>query len=49
MTKFTRPKHIFPRSDSRVEMDNLFNSLWEASLKPLSSIDKVVFGGQEFI
>jgi len=49
MTKFTRPKHIFPRSDSRVEMDNLFNSLWEASLKPLSSIDKAVFGGQEFI
>lgn len=49
MTKFTRPKHIFPRSDSKVEMDNLFNSLWEASLKPLSSIDKAVFGGQEFI
>ena len=39
-TDFSRPKSVFPRTDLNIENDNLFNALWEAKLKPLSSADK---------
>ncbi len=46
-TDFSRPKSVFPRTDLNIESDNLFNALWEAKLKPLSSADKIALIGHE--
>ena len=37
---FSRPLDIFPRSDNNGEKANLFNTLWEARLVPLTTVDK---------
>lgn len=48
-TRFIRPSSLFPRTDSLIENENLFNALWEAFLEPLNSEEKLVLLGREFI